>query len=91
MLEPWNDFETVSKTHNRMICFFFTLLMLTELTNYFFQEMHSEQNPEVRQTGGGAKRVEAVRDEITYYFLGVNETLTRSILLLTAGQRKLFP
>ena len=103
MLEPWNDFETVSKTHYRMmrvfyfvLFFFFTLLMLTELTNYFFffffyQEMHSEQNPEVRQTGGGAKRVETVRDEITYNFVGANETLTRSILLLTAGQRKLFP
>ena len=94
MLEPWNDFETVSKTHYRMMCvcvFFFTLLMLTELTNYFFQEMHSEQNPEVRQTGGGAKRVETVRDEITYNFVGANETLTRSILLLTAGQRKLSP
>ena len=98
MLEPWNDFETVSKTHYRMmrvfcfvLFFFFTLLMLTELTNYFFQEMHSEQNPEVRQTGGGAKRVETVRDEITYNFVGANETLTRSILLLTAGQRKLSP
>ena len=53
--------------------------------------MHSEQNPEVRQTGGGAKRVETVRDEITYNFVGANETLTRSILLLTAGQRKLSP
>ena len=93
MLEPWNDFETVSKTHYRMmcVCFFFTLLMLTELTNYFFQEMHSEQNPEVRQTGGGAKQVETVRDEITYNFVGANETLTRSILLLTAGQRKFSP
>ena len=55
--------------------------MLTELTNFFFfyQEMHSEQNPEVRQTGGGAKRVETVRDEITYNFVLANETLTRAI------------
>ena len=95
MLDPWNDFETVSETHYRMMCvcvfFFHVIIMLTELTNYFFQEMHSEQNPEVRQTGGGAKRVETVRDEITYNFVGANETLTRSILLLTAGQRNLFP
>lgn len=25
MLEPWNDFETVSKTHHRIICFFHTI------------------------------------------------------------------
>ena len=67
MLEPWNDFETVSKTHYGIICSF-TVLMLTKLTNNFLQEMHSEPNPEVQQTGGGAKRVETVRDEITYYF-----------------------
>ena len=71
--------------------FFFHVINANRADEPFFQEMHSEPNPEVRQTGGGAKRVEAVRDEITYYFLGVNETLTRSILLLTAGQRKLFP
>ena len=53
--------------------------------------MHSEPNPEVRQTGGGAKRVETVSNAVTYYFLGANETLTRSIVLLTAGQRKFSP
>ena len=35
---------------------------------FFFQEMHSEQNPEVRQTGGGAKRVETVSNAVTYYY-----------------------
>ena len=67
-MEPWNEFEAVSKTHYGIICSF-TVLMLTELTNYFFfQEMHSEQNPEVRQTGGGAKRVETVSNAVTYYY-----------------------
>lgn len=33
-MEPWNEFEAVSKTHYGIICSF-TVLMLTELTNYF--------------------------------------------------------
>ena len=73
------------------VCGFFHVINANRADNYFFQEMHSEQNPEVRQTGGGAKRVETVRDEITYNFVGANETLIRSILLLTAGQRKRSP
>ena len=76
-----------------LFCFFHVIdaNRADKLFFFFYQEMHSEQNPEVRQTGGGAKRVETVRDEITYNFVGANETLTRSILLVTAGQRKRFP
>ena len=78
-MEPWNEFETVSKWHNM-----FFHGNVNQADKLFFQELHSEPNPEVRQTGGGVKRVETVSNAVKHYYLGDNKTLTRSILLLTA-------
>lgn len=64
---------------------------VNQAVKLFFQELHSEPNPEVRQTERGVKRVEMVSNAVKHYFLGANEMLTRSIILLTAGQRKLPP
>ena len=46
---------------------FFHNINANQADKLFFQEMHSEPNPEVQQTGGGAKRVETVSNAVMYY------------------------
>ena len=54
MLEPWNDFISVSRTHYHMLCSFVVLMSFEE----------PEPSSEVLKTGGGVKRIETVSVEI---------------------------
>ena len=46
---------------------FFHSINANRTDKLFFQEMHSEPNPDVAQSGGGIKQVETVSNAVAYY------------------------